>query len=91
MLARYHKAFTPSGDKDDPRAFYNQQPAKDSSHQATLRPLAFKWIRIVFRCWQDRTRYDETTYLNALKRRGSSLLTFISLLLSFDGTPQGVS
>ena len=33
-----------------------------------------EWIRIVFRCWQNRTPYDETTYLTALKQRGSPLL-----------------
>jgi hypothetical protein len=26
------------------------------------------------RCWQDRTQYDEATYLTALKRRASPLL-----------------
>jgi len=57
------------------RAFYEQQRAKGSSHQAALRALAFKWIRILYRCWQDRTPYDEATYLNTLKRRGSPLVT----------------
>ena len=57
------------------RAFYEQQRARGSSHQAALRALAFKWIRILYRCWQDRTPYDEAIYLNALKRRGSSLVT----------------
>jgi len=56
------------------KAFYEQQRARGSSHQAALRALAFKWIRILYRCWQDRTPYDEATYLNALKRRGSPLL-----------------
>jgi transposase len=70
------------------RAFYEQQRAKGSSHQTALRALAFKWIRIVFRCWQDRIPYDESTYLNALKRRGSSLFNCITQL---DGAPQGVS
>jgi transposase len=60
------------------RAFYEQQRAKGISHQAALRALAFKWIRIVFRCWQDYTPYDESTYLNALKRRGSPLLKSIA-------------
>jgi transposase len=60
------------------RAFYEQQRAKGISHQAALRALAFKWIRIVFRCWQDHTPYDESTYLNALKRRGSPLLKSIA-------------
>ena len=57
------------------RAFYEQQRAKGCSHQAALRALAFKWIRILYRCWQDRTPYDEATYLNALKRRDSPLVT----------------
>jgi transposase len=57
------------------RAFYEQQRAKGSSHQAALRALAFKWIRILYRCWQNRTPYCEASYLNALKRRGSPLLT----------------
>jgi transposase len=55
-------------------AYYRQQRDKGSSHQAALRALAFKWIRIVYRCWQTRTPYHESTYLNALKRRGSPLL-----------------
>jgi len=36
-------------------------------------PLAFKWIRILFRCWKDRVAYDEKKYLEALARRGSPL------------------
>jgi transposase len=56
------------------KAYYEQQRARGSSHQAALRALAFKWIRIVYRCWQNRTPYDEATYLTALKQRGSPLL-----------------
>lgn len=55
-------------------AYYRQQRGKGSSHQAALRALAFKWIRILFRCWQTHTPYDESVYLNALRQRGSSLL-----------------
>jgi transposase len=55
-------------------AYYRQQRDKGSSHQAAVRALAFKWIRIVYRCWQTRTPYDESRYLSALKRRGSPLL-----------------
>ena len=58
-------------------AYYRQQRDKGSTHQAAVRALAFKWIRILYRCWQTRTPYDESTYLNALKRRGSPLLTSI--------------
>jgi hypothetical protein len=43
-------------------AFYAQQRARGASHQSALRALAFKWARILFRCWQDRAPYDEAKY-----------------------------
>lgn len=54
--------------------YYRQQRDKGSSHQAAVRALAFKWTRILFRCWKTKTPYDESTYLNALRRHGSPLL-----------------
>ena len=54
--------------------YYRQQRAKGCSHQAAVRALAFKWIRILYRCWKTRTPYDETRYLKALQERGSPLL-----------------
>jgi transposase len=59
-------------------AFYRQQRAKGSPHQVVVRALAFKWIRILYRCWQSRTPYNESTYLKALQRRGSPLLKGIA-------------
>ena len=56
------------------RRYYDQQRGRGNSHHAALRALAFKWIRILFRCWQDRTPYDEATYLAALRRNGSPLV-----------------
>jgi transposase len=56
------------------RTYYQQPRDKGTSHQAAVRALAFKWIRILFRCWQDRTPYNESVYLNVLKPRGSPLL-----------------
>lgn len=56
------------------RASYQQQRDKEASHQAAVRSLAFTWIRIVFRCWQTGTPYNESTYLAALQRQGSPLL-----------------
>jgi transposase len=54
--------------------YYYQQKAKGCSHQAAVRALAFKWIRILYRCWITRTPYDEAKYLKALQERGSPLL-----------------
>src|SRR5919199_442213 len=56
------------------QVYYQQQRAKGNTHQAAVRALAFKWIRILYRCWQERTPYDESTYLQALMRRNSSLI-----------------
>ena len=58
------------------RAYYEQQRARGKSHQAAVRALAFKWIRIIYRCWQTRTPYDEVKYLEGLRRKGSSLLNY---------------
>lgn len=57
------------------KAYYEQQRSRGSSRQAALRALAFKWIRIMYRCWQNRMPYDEAKYLNALKRRGSPIIS----------------
>jgi transposase len=54
--------------------YYQQQRNKGCSHQAAVRALAFKWIRILYRCWKTRTPYNETRYLKALQERGSPLL-----------------
>jgi len=56
------------------QVYYQQQRDKGKAHQAAVRALAFKWIRILYRCWQERKPYDESVYLQALHRRGSSLL-----------------
>lgn len=58
------------------RAFYQRHKAKGASHNATIRALAFKWIRILFRCWIDKTPYNESRYLSALQQRQSPLLKF---------------
>jgi hypothetical protein len=55
------------------RLYYQQQRAKGKGHHAVARALAFKWIRIVFRCWKNRTPYDEQVYLRALQQRHSPL------------------
>jgi len=55
-------------------AYYRQQREKGCTYQMAVRALAFKWIRILYRCWDTYTAYDESIYLKALQRRGSPLL-----------------
>jgi transposase len=56
------------------RVYYPQQRDQGKAHQAAVRALAFKWLRMLFRCWQERTPDNESVSLNALHRRGSSLI-----------------
>ncbi|MCB1798977.1 MAG: IS110 family transposase [Gammaproteobacteria bacterium] len=56
------------------RAFYQLQRERGKTHQMAVRSLAFKWVRILFRCWQTSTPYDEAKYLMALKAKGSPLV-----------------
>jgi transposase len=53
------------------RACYEQQRKRGADHHAAVRSLAYKWIRILYRCWKDRTPYDEQVYLKSLKRHRS--------------------
>lgn len=55
------------------RAYYALQRSRGKGHHAAVRALAFKWLRILWRCWYTRTPYDETHYLRALRQRGSPL------------------
>jgi transposase len=56
------------------KAYYEQEKTAGKDHHAILRALAYKWIRIMFRCWKDRQPYDEARYLTALAKRGSKLI-----------------
>jgi transposase len=58
------------------RAYYQQQAEKGKPHNTIIRSLAFKWIRIIFRCWKENKPYDESRYLEALRKRGSPLLQY---------------
>ena len=56
-------------------AYYLQQRTKGSSHNTAVRALAFKWQRLIWRCWQDRTPYSEEVYEAALRQRHSPLVS----------------
>lgn len=58
------------------RAFYMQRRARGKSHQVAVRALAYKWIRIIYRCWQTRQPYSEVEYLESLRQKGSPLLKY---------------
>jgi transposase len=56
------------------RAYYELQRRRGKKHHAAVRALAFKWIRIIYRCWKKRVVYDENVYLAALAKHNSPLV-----------------
>jgi transposase len=55
------------------KAYYNQQLAKGKSANTAKRALAYKWQRIIYRCWQTGQPYNEDQYIERLKATGSPL------------------
>ncbi len=62
------------------KAYYEQQKSKGHRHQSILRSLAYKWQRILFRCWKNHELYDEKAYLAALEKSSSPLVSFIETI-----------
>src|SRR5579862_177747 len=62
------------GQSEWAKAYYDHlRKDQKKTHHAAVRSLAYKWIRIIFRCWKDGKPYNEEVYLNSLRRRGSQL------------------
>jgi transposase len=51
--------------------YYKRMQVKGKTHHVILRALAFKWIRVLWKCWQTSTPYDEARYLKQLAHRKS--------------------
>lgn len=55
------------------KLWFEQKKANGMGHQAAVRALAFKWIRIIYRLWQSSDQYDESRYIESLIKSGSPL------------------
>jgi transposase len=60
------------------KAYVDMRRARGHRYQAILRSLAFKWQRILFRCWKTRQAYDEARHLQRLRDSGSQLVQFLA-------------
>ena len=60
------------------KAYYRMQLAKGKQPNVAKRALAYKWQRIIYRCWQDRVPYDEDQYLAKLRAKASPLLEYLA-------------
>jgi transposase len=61
-------------------AHYKQQRDKGCGHHAAVRSLAYKWQRIIWKCWQARTPYQEALYEAALRKSGSPLVALLDTI-----------
>ena len=69
------------------RAYYQQMRQRGAHHHPAVRSLAFKWIRILYRCWKDHTLYDEARYQQALQQHGSPLAAALRPLPNQEARP----
>jgi transposase len=51
------------------RAYYDHKRAEGKEYHAAIRALAYRWIRIIYRCWKDHLPYNEQMYTQSLQRR----------------------
>lgn len=58
------------------KAYYESQLAGGKTHAVAVRALAYKWMRIIYRCWKTKSRYNEATHLESLRERNSPLLKY---------------
>src|SRR6266403_648690 len=57
------------------RNYVDYYASKGKKYNAIIRAFAFKWIRILFRCWKNHTPYDDNKYMETLKKHGSIFAT----------------
>lgn len=55
------------------RAYYQRMKEKGKKHHHCVRALAYKWIRIIYACWQSNTTYDDSKYMQTLQIKNHQL------------------
>jgi len=53
------------------QAYYTGKRAEGQSHANALRCLGKRWLKVLWRLWQDRKIYDENLHLESLQEHGS--------------------
>jgi hypothetical protein len=58
-------------------ACYAMRIAHGKKHHTVVRALAFKWLRIMFRCWKQRQPCDDQRYMDSLRANNAPLLAYL--------------
>jgi transposase len=61
------------------QAYYEQKREEGHSHASALRCLGKRWLKILWRLWQNRESYDESKHLCSLERRGAKVWEKLAL------------
>jgi transposase len=65
------------------QAYYRAKRDQGHTHASALRCLGKRWLKVLWRLWQNRLTYDESIHLKSLQTHGS----FVSKLLSEGSRP----
>jgi transposase len=53
------------------QTYYRAKRAQGHTHASALRCLGKRWLKLLWRLWRDKLRYDETIHLKNLEQHGS--------------------
>lgn len=71
------------------RAYYDHHlQGNKGNHHRAVRALAYRWIRVLYRCWKDRQLFDERLLLQAQRRRNSLLSGKLTASTGLQWAPQ---
>jgi hypothetical protein len=59
------------------KAYYDIQISRGKSKQTARRALAYKWQRIMHKCWASGTPYSEDRYVERLRATGSPIIAML--------------
>lgn len=60
------------------QAYYQAQREKGKSHACALRCLGHRWLEVLWKMWQDRTRYDAELHSRNQQKHGSWVIQILT-------------
>lgn len=69
------------------QAYYAHKREQGMSHAAALRCLGKRWLKVLWRMWQDRQSYDESLHEQSLRDHGSWVIDQMNFKANLAGQP----
>lgn len=64
------------------QAYYAQKRKQGMSHAAALRCLGKRWLKVLWRLWQDHRTFDPTLHEQSVRKHGSWVADFLPIIQS---------